>query len=565
MTKYIFLSVIGVANLSIQAQTSLGDVPIVPDSYAHKISSDGRYISGETSDGSAFVLDNKTGNQYYYQNGHAGMGNSIALNGWVVGSLEDSYPAVIMTDGEIKPVETLKKFSESYIFGITNDASRMCGIVINPKINPEDNILDPGFEKQMYVPYFCNISSEGEIGEPQFLPFPEKDFFGTIPQYCSAVWISENGKTILGQVIESSGWFTYPIIYQQNNDGNWEYSLPSEKLFNVNGLPLPAYPFSTMTPPDVFDYISDPEKKIAFEEQLIKWDQSMWSEEEDPYRHLEFFMSPEEIGAYNEAVEEYSRYVIENEEKLSEYYMERERIIKDSAFFRQGSMTMNLDGTLIATPRTFSYTVSGSNFPVIFSQAYVFNLTDGTYKAFGNEFGNVNTNQLLPDGTMVVSNPVASGSSADATPVHTSLWLPGADDYITLDEYLSHSNPWAVDWINEYLTHEVPIGYDEKGELIYRELAITGLASFSDDLSVVAGGVDSWSWNLENGMVFTYILSDLKNDSGVEEIYDPNATEKDYKVYNLTGSLIMEATQTSDLNNLKAGIYIINGKKYIIR
>ena len=245
--------------------------------------------------------------------------------------------------------------------------------------------------------------------------------------------------------------------------------------------------------------------------------------------------------------------------------MERERIIKDSAFFRQGSMTMNLDGTLIATPRTFSYTVSGSNFPGIFSQAYVFNLTDGTYKAFGSEFGNVNTNQFLPDGTLVVSNPVASGSSPDATPVHTSLWLPGADDYITLDEYFSHSNPWAADWINEYLTHEVPIGYDEKGELIYRELAITGLVSFSDDLSVVAGGVDSWSWNLENGMVFTYILSDLKNDSGREEIYDPNATEKDYKVYNLTGSLIMETTQTSDLNNLKAGIYIINGKKYIIR
>lgn len=565
MKNYFLLTAVGFTCFVAAAQTDFGDLPTIPDSYAQKISSDGRYVSGETSDGSAFVIDNETGNKYFYTNGHVGMGNSIASNGWVVGNLEGSYPAVVMYEGNVIPIEPLRKYAESYVFGISKDGSRMCGIVINPGITPDDDILDSGFSKQMYVPFYCDISSDGEIGNPQFLPYPKKDFFGTMPQYCNAVWISDNGKTILGQVIESSGWFTYPVVYQQQEDGSWEFSLPSEKLFNVNNIPMPQYPSSHMTPPDVLDFISDPQNKIEFEEQLAVWEESMWDEDADPYRNLDLYMTNEEIKAYNAAVEEYNNFVIENEMLLAEYYLEREQIIKDSSFFRQGSMAMNGEGTMIASPRTYSYIEPGSLFPVVFSQAYIFNLVDGSYKAIGDEWGNVNTNQLLPDGTLIVCNPVPSGSSPDASPVHTSILLPGAEDYISLEEYLFSVNPSAAEWVIENLKHEVPIGYDENGNLIYRDLAITGLASFSDDFSVIAGGVDSWSWNLENGGVFTYLISALNDDSGVEGIYDSLGNEQGYKVYKLTGTLVMNTSQKSDLNNLNPGIYIINGKKYVIK
>lgn len=566
MKRLIIITVASLSYSFISAANTLGEVPIVPDSYAQKISPDGRYVSGETSDGSCFVVDNETGKEYFYRNGHEGMGNSMALNGWVVGNIEESYPPVVMREGRAVAVQSLRKYTESYLYGITRDATRLCGIAINPSRLPGEDILDPGFNKQMYVPFYCDITIDGEIGDPHFLPCPEKDFFGATPQYCSAVWISDDGKTILGQVIESSGWYIYPIVYRQQEDGHWEYSLPSEKLFNVNGLEMPRYPHLNYDGPvpDVFDYIGDPEKRKDFEEQLVIWDESMWSEEADPYRNLDLYMTEEEIAAYNKAVIDYQNALLEFNEAENEYYQARAEIVKGSVFFRQGSMAMNSDGTMFASPRTVSYMVPGNIMPVVFSQAYIFNLEDDSYTVVGSEFGNINTNQLLPDGTLVVSNPVASGASPDASPVHSSIWLPGASDYIELDEYLAISNPWASEWMKEYLRHEVPIGLDERGDLIYVDLTISGIASVSDDKSVIAAGVDSWSWNTMDGMEFTYILSNLNNGAGVEELQAQPVENGSYRVYNFSGSLILD---TKDINNLKTlapGLYIINGKKTVI-
>ena len=54
-----------------------------------------------------------------------------------------------------------------------------------------------------------------------------------------------------------------------------------------------------------------------------------------------------------------------------------------------------------------------------------------------------------------------------------------------------------------------------------------------------------------------------ESDTGIEDVTFDSANR--YIVYNLYGILVMDTMKKSDLNKLSQGIYIVNGKKIVVK
>lgn len=567
----LFISTATLASVSYAQVTEMwSDVPVLLDAFGHKISPDGSFSVGEAvSAQSAWGRDNVSGEIYFFDGASSGEGNCVTKDHIVVGTDKIYMKAAFLMpkEGE-EPVliPSLKQYSESYLGGINWDGTRLVGFLSNPS-KDEDTSVEG--KRMSYLPFYCDVIPEtNTVTDPVFLPVPELDFFGLTPQYCTAFWISDDGTTILGQVIDNSGYYIYPIVYKQDASGVWDYSLPSEKLFNPNNLPVPHFPQPEIAQPLPQNYILNPEMKALYESML---DQFISGESEvNPNMLLnpadagpDALMNEEEWEKYQKDLKDYEKYyntVYENE--LNKYYDEFSRFIAQSTNFLQSSMAMNRAGTLIGQTKVTTR-FSGKT-PIHYENPVIFNLEDGTYKIYGDDLCELEISQILPDGTLIALYPEPGPSTPDLTPKHTYVCAPGSSNFVTIEDYIKASNPEYYQWYEEYLRHDVPIGYDSKGDLIYKDMVVTGLVAVSDDFTALSGGVNAWSWDLDYGDYYTYIFTNMvAPDAGIENIEGEAASS--YKVFNLQGVKIMETKDLNRVNSLPKGIYIINGKKELIR
>lgn len=85
-------------------------------------------------------------------------------------------------------------------------------------------------------PFVCSLSESYEIGEPVFLPLPEKDIFGLEPFSVQLTAISNDANTVAGIVVSEvpgAGTICYPIVYSKNEKGDWSYSYPMLDMYDV--------------------------------------------------------------------------------------------------------------------------------------------------------------------------------------------------------------------------------------------------------------------------------------------------------------------------------------------
>ncbi len=99
----------------------------------------------------------------------------------------------------------------------------------------------------MSVPVLWIRGEDGNFGKPVELPYPTTDITGRVPQYVTAIALSDDGSTVLGQVRDYSGRIHYPIVYT-NNNGEWTYSLPAMSLVNPDNIELPKIPEKDLQP-----------------------------------------------------------------------------------------------------------------------------------------------------------------------------------------------------------------------------------------------------------------------------------------------------------------------------
>lgn len=540
MKRTLLLSLCSPLFLSAFSQTQVWDgVTVLEHSYTQKMSSNGQYIVGFSGEGGTISYNIKTGKAYFSPSMDYGKGHVVSDAGWVVGCqllLEDegNHAYIYKTDEDegFRPA-VFDTYKTSNIHSITPDGSRICGVVDGAA---------KGYEN---LPYYCDIDANGNLGNLQFLPFPDKDFFGTRPQYCSATWLSNDGKTILGQVIDSRGFTVYPILYTQKSDGSWEYSLPSEKLFNMTNLPLPE-PIKEIE--ELFPDVPYPN----VQDFMGRLEYNQFVNAGEPYDRLQAYMTPEQLAAYEAASEAYwevqDEYNIIFENYMSQYWT----IVDNSVFFTRNAMTLSADGKWMASSASVEEFLDAFN-SVLYYEPYVCNLETMEWKKFGNDKVSYHTNQIFDNGLTVV-NVISDG----LRPASTYLYYAETNEFVSLLDYLEEGNPQYVEWIKKFLTGDVVTGGSETNPDYERDVTFTGQAVFSDDMSVIAGGADGYVLDLN--MYFTYIFNDVK--TGVEEISaDTSINGGIYKVYNLQGIQVMETSNISDLYNLSQGIYVINGKK----
>lgn len=320
-----------------------------------RISPNGEWISNhDTNFGVITVTNLVTGEKYEYmcQEGEdkqydAGLGNCLSNTGVVLGTSDYSGSIAgygvkgVWYDLPIREEDT--GFCSSN--GITPDGKVICGNVGGVAFGADDGSI-------MVTPVVWYLKEDGTYGDYEALPYPNKDFLGQTPQYVTAVCISDDGKTVAGQVVSNSGMYTEPIIYTQAGDGTWSYKLVNnQQLFNPNNVEYPLYPTGEPVYPEAKNYAT-PEEIEAYnaaveafnaytssqpmmqdfmtEEEYAAYQAALdaWTPEVGPYPSMEEYMTSEELEAYNTAVDNflanYPQYPelrdFMTEEERAEYY-----------------------------------------------------------------------------------------------------------------------------------------------------------------------------------------------------------------------------------------------------
>lgn len=553
MKKLYFLLAAMTAPALINAEPNLqviDGVPVLVQFYGHKMSADGTQLVGEAEDGSAVYYNIPDNIFYTYLDCNFGRGNVIADDGTVVGSLltesdTQSTIAVLMKDGEITVPPVFEKYVSSNIHSITPDGSRICGVVGNSGKGASN------------FPFYCDRDANGNYSELKFLPYPEKDLMGDYAQYCSATCMSDDGKRILGQVIDNHGTFIYPIQYVQGENGEWEYNYPAESLFNTENLPLPD-PFEEfeMKEPEPTDWMDDSEKE-EWDEAMLIWEQNSFDPEYSPYDHLEWFLTQDEIEDYLAALSEYEEAAEEYNEKYFLFWERYYAIMDCSVNFERNAMALSPNGKWMAAAQAYEKVYEDTmDYVELFYRPYEFNLLTGEVGPIAEAELNLGISQAFNNGDVICVTPVAS-----VLPPRSWLYKNAEKELISFEDYIKEVNPTYGDWYEENLYAYIPVADNEDGTFEYVYATITGLVSASEDLTMICGGVVGDA--IDFGVNLSYLFSGLPAD--VKGIESDLKVENVYAVYNLQGVKVMTTKDVNNLNTLSNGVYIINGKKVMLR
>lgn len=531
---------------------------LVPDAFGLKLSRDGNVIIGQAQDGSALTFDYVKTNAQYYAQCYPGNGNCYSDNGILVGETME-YQALIMQDGKKTVPPSFGKYVLSSLQGITRDGRRACGYVESQELIAQTGLY--------YVPVYVDIDADGVVGEPVILPFPKEDFFEAPPQFCNATWISDDGKTILGQVADETGYYSYPIVYREGADGEWTYELPSESLFNPNKLPIPHYPgdfydvYPDIVTPEYTNFMSE-EMKQEFLDDLAAWEAEDGTEENNPWNYLfDIYMTPEEVEAYYECLNKWNEAGEEYNKLYDEWREGTDKIVAESVFFAFNGSAMNPQGTsFCAASVSYGAIVPGTDLPEEYYGTYLFDITNGTFTSITSPYNNLIPHQMLYDGTVYASSPMSNIASGNVMPCQSFVMLPESKTFIPAMEWVKSLNAPYGNWMEEALTNEVLVGYNEVGMPVYQELLVSGYMCSTDDYSVIAGGVEGHTFQYDYDF-FTYIMANVT--AGVGKVSSADAGI--YRVYNLNGINVLTTKEASEINDLTPGLYIVNGKKVIVK
>ena len=434
--------------------------------------------------------------------------------------------------------------SNSSANGITPDGSRICG---NLGVGSfmEDYAL-------MIAPVIWDRQADGSYGDYVILPHPETDVFGAAPQYITATAISADGHTIAGQIVDSRGCFTYPIIYIEDENGNWTYDLPAMDLTNPEGLELPKHPGEAPEYPSESQFMSE-EKAAEYEQAVTDFYNGV--ETEEPV--AEDYMTEEEIEAYEAAMGEFEEWESLAYEYDDAYYA----IIDTSVSWEFNQVSLSADGTKLGLCQLTEVIKPGYRVPQEAFFPWIFNL-DGsepeTYDETSMYISGFANNYLL-------------AAEVDELTTCYNGWLLKDGEATSLYNYLATKGDDIKSWVDLNLSHEWEVEDGETGDIDVETIMYTGMPSASNDLSVIA----SWTPSMwDTYAPESYIFNLGSEDSGIAAVVaDGSASVSldeegnlsvsadivDLAIYDLSGVCVKHVanpagTVACDLAN---GVYVV--------
>lgn len=531
----------GVYTISIAAFAETPEPKVIEDAVIRAISPNGKYAVSESENGMR-IFDLESGEEYTqtsevgYEPYQPGQTKCVSNDGIVVGvSMLDGAPAY-RKGGKWENLPLPESATYSNLAqAITSDGSRICGSIGVTGISFEDDVL-------MQAPCVWNAEEDG-YGYPVMLPHPDFDFAGRVPQYITAIDLSEDGKVVIGQVRDATGSLHYPIIYREDEKGEWSFEIPYENLINPDKLDIVPYPTDCPTQPQYESYMTPDEIEAYIKACRECYDSNF----ELPYPQYPDFMTAEEIAEYNKAADEYNELAKAYNEKLDKYFAFMEGVTASTPGYVFNSIRISPDG------KTFGCTIEvvGERDPISWGRPKVEN------SVWTFDLSSDNITKYEKDGDLnlysIANNSI--GLACTLSGVATNSFILQNGETTDMLSWMNSKVPEYAAWMKENMvyTYEDWV-YNENTdnyEEVVAEETMTGQPASTPDLSVIALSVpNKWDY-MTAGSAYIF---DMNAGSGVNA---SRPVSEEQTIYDLSGL---------KLKNVSApGIYIINGEKKIVR
>lgn len=463
-----------------------------------------------------FTFDSEEGEGYFIGNG-----NAINNAGIAVG--HTPFQSAYFKNGAWTELNVPHPDYPNCANAISADGTRICGYVGLSPLTLEDTKVP------MAVPAVWTLQSNGEYGDVEILPYPAFDYFNRVPQYVMLNCISDDGKTIAGQVTDYSGFYVYSIIYKLGDDNKWTYVIQNEELLNPNHLVLPEWPGESPEPPVAENYMTEEEIEAynaAYEAAIEAGD---W----DNIPQYADYMTPENAAAYQAACDAYETEIAAYLVKFDAYMEVYNQIMEDGKPMVMNNVCMSPDGKTVLMmsmksdfdPETWTETFSGGIIAI--------NSTDNSYEIYPDNMMSPTT--ITEDGTIF-------GAIRDEISVPQGMVIkPGEKNPISLLDYVSEVYPSTAQWMKENMYHDTEVLNMETWEFeTIEDYPFIGYPVCSSNGSLAATHIENgWDFSETAPYTFSYILP-LSANASVEGItYDGDS---EARWFNLQGLQIDEPT-----------------------
>lgn len=503
----------------------------VINDYIVGLSTDGRFASSEYY-GSIVVYNLDTDDIYDYIESSTntygtGNGNFWGLSG-MVGYIDNVGSSAIWRGGRWfkLPLAAADPAGMGNANGITPDMNRICG-------NASTGVglvLDDA--KLMVYPCYWDINSAGNAyGQQRPLPYPTKDLIGHVPQYVTALSITDDGKTIWGQITSGNGFFHEPIVYHQDEAGEWSYDLPMRDICLPAGIEIVPYPGDGPVIPSMENFMTEEELQ-AYDEAYEKYLKDPTAMKEPTYPE---FMSPEEIEKYNEAIEPYLAW----KEKYDVYENMLHEIMDKGITFVFNLLRISPDGRYVAMAAQQVYHLGDGETQSIYTP-YLYDSVTGEMKCIGIEGYSMLITAVNNYGEVL---GYVDAGAADLGYVYQ----PKLESWLSYPEYLKKRDPRLTEWIDANMVHEVEVELDPTtGETDFVEMAISGRPFVSADWNSFSSCAYNFWGGDDRGEYLSYVIR-LDEDSAIQEVESAESTSDATSYFDLQGRRV---------NNPAGGIFI---------
>lgn len=498
------------------------------------VSPDGTYATSEMN-GTVVIYNLDTDEHYdYFADDRKyygqGLGNCWSLNK-LVGYTDMEGTSAVWRGGRWTPLPlaAADPAGMGNANGITPSGSRVCG---NASTGA-GLVLDEA--KLMVYPCYWDELPNGNYGRQTPLPYPTKDFVGETPQYVTAISISEDGKTIFGQLTSDNGMMHELVIYRQGEDGEWTYEKPLQSLINPNKIAIPENPGEGPERPS--------EETFMDAEQLEQYDAAVAAWRNNPtgdYPQYTTFMTEEQIAQFNAVMKPYNEW----SDKMDEYLNTVAKIMDESVDFCFNLIKVSPNGRYVAMAAVKSYFLEVGAPAVSFYTPYLYDCETGVATELAYPGASCLVTAVNNDGTVLGAR---LAGDVELGVVRTL----GSDQWVTLGEHLCQRDPSFAQWVKDNWEHEVEVVIDEEtGETDFQNLEITGTPFVSDDWNTfVSYAYNFWGGDGLNSYV-SYIVKLDNDENAISQVESDGAGVA--RTYDLQGRIVTNAPGN--------GLYIRSGR-----
>lgn len=446
------------------------------------ISPNGEWVAGLISDGDAIIRNLKTGEMWpYFSSGsryyYVGYGTPVSNNGVVVGGTTTAN-ASYWENGAWHPLPVPDRNFICNAVSITPDSGIICGGVGAAAFGGEDT------ENTMLFPGLWYRQEDGSYSDPIILPHPDKDMTGRAPQYISAIAISDDGKTVAGEITDYFGARTEPIVYRCDDDGNWSYLRLGEKMLNPSGIIFPEWPGGL--PDDILmptqEWYMTQEQIDAFVEAFNEWDNTG----EPP--HYEDFMTPEAVEEYRKDLQAYWDLVLPWQENFDKFMSLYKQYLSQGTSFARNQARLSPDGKY--------YVTSAGGQPVIFD-------TETGDVTILRSNARISVTSVAADYTIMGS---ISAPGADVGTFKAYIFPQMKEGGMLLEDFMKEINPEVFDWMEGHLLQDVIVGLNSDGSFATELMLCTGIPVSTPDMSWILTNNTVLSWVDDPGEEFLSVL-----------------------------------------------------------